>query len=402
MSNIPLGATVLTDLGRNSIINVESLNAFPIAVNSQINLPNIDPAYIWTKANNTLDNEFIPFDNTNISFLSFNNVANTWTATITTGATLISSTEASRISFSGIEITSLNGGAFVDLTAGVGGRPALAQSEQLISGFDSLGTTSGLSIFIENIGYVNNGGGITFDDAGGIIFTEANFVNQDGDHITLTGTLGFALFNTVIAAPSVGDAIFNIDSSLVIDTKIVIRDTFFDDSNGGTLFAAGGLDQTDPQVNAFNNGNALDSYWVGVMGFLDNATDTVIDFVDTYTDMAGTILAGANNERFTFSTNELTYIGLETKKFVINVHISLKKALGASARTVRAALFIDTGSGFVETGSAPLDMDNNLKSFGFAGVQILNTGTKLKVMIKNETNDDDILVVTYDVVVHEA
>jgi len=93
---------------------------------------------------------------------------------------------------------------------------------------------------------------------------------------------------------------------------------------------------------------------------------------------------------------------LEAKKFSVSVHLSLKKAQGASARTVRAALFIDTGSGFVEDGSVPLDMDNALKSFGFSGVQTINTGDKLKVMIKNETNTDNILIVTYDVVVNQA
>lgn len=145
-------------------------------------------------------------------------------------------------------------------------------------------------------------------------------------------------------------------------------------------------------------GNTDEYAAFGAMGYSDNATDTVIDFADTYVDIGGTIGVG-DLRRFIFSTNELEYTGWKTDEFRISVNFSLKKALGASAREIRAALFIDTGSGFVEQGSAPMDMDNNLKSFGFVSIRELSTGDKLKMEIKNITNDDDILIVTYDLVV---
>ena len=76
-----------------------------------------------------------------------------------------------------------------------------------------------------------------------------------------------------------------------------------------TLFSDG---TTDLKIASTYNNTA-----VGVMGFLDNATDTVITTVDTYTDIAGTISAGASNEKFTLSGGVLTYTGKQSQKFVI-------------------------------------------------------------------------------------
>jgi len=131
------------------------------------------------------------------------------------------------------------------------------------------------------------------------------------------------------------------------------------------------------------------------MGFTDNAIDTAIAVVDTYVDIAGTIVAG-DLERFTFSSGELTYTGPQTEEFKIIISLSTVKTLGASAVRVRAALFVDSGAGFVEQGSVPLDMDDRLKAFAFSGNKQLSTGDVLKVQIKNEDNTDDILVVTYN------
>ena len=169
-------------------------------------------------------------------------------------------------------------------------------NEASVQRFDDIGTFDGLTFSSENVGWVLNGSGLTMNNMGVVVMTDQTFFLQTGDHITLTGTLsGYGFFGLIDASPSTGDALFNLDPALSITKKITIRDNPFSSVNGGTLFDPAGLDQTDPKVVCFNNGNELDSYWAGVFGFLDNATNTVITTVDTYTDIAGTIVAGAND-----------------------------------------------------------------------------------------------------------
>lgn len=394
-------SNVSTDVDRNNVVYVEGLNAFtPNGGPSSMTIPT-GKEFIATQLVDLEDNTLDLGENSQTTISSLNPTSNGFTSALASGALITGS--ISRFIIQGTPIISTTGtAAFMAITKGVNIVPTVNVNNARIQNFSSIGSMVGGNFFLENVAFILNDAGVTFEDMSIVTISEANFVFQGGDHITFTGTLLTGILDKILTTPASGFASFNLDSALDISTRLLIKDTVFSDAAGGTLFKPGGLDQTDPSVIGFNNGNELDSCWVGVMGFADNATETVIATVDTYTDIAGTISGSPDNERFTLLDGVLTYIGLETRKFMINVNIALKKSLGASARTVRGALFTDTGSGFIENGSAPLDMDNNIKSFGFNGVTILNTGDKLKVQIKNETNEDNILVVTYDFSVNKA
>ena len=400
MAYIPSFATEITNINRNDVVYAESVNAFPNPVAGVITT--VDNAtYIATKpiTFNT-DVRFEIPDAGTTSFQSVSSGINIFTSNLS-GTIPFMSGDIARLNINDASFFSGTGtGKMFDLTSDSTPLFAFNHRNSLIRGFSSIGAFNGGNYFSENVAWILCGEGLTLTDMAIVTMAEQGFIQQTGDHITLDGTLVAANFDRVQAAPSSGDAIFNITAT--ITDKITINDTLISNAAEGTLFAAGSKDQTHPQVIAFNNGNELDSYWAGVFGFPDNAVETEIDFIDTYTDIGGVIVAGLSNERFTLEDGVWTYIGEETIKAIININMSLKKALGASARTVRAALFTDAGSGFVENGSAPLDMDNNIKSFGFTGLEILKKGDRQKIMIKNETNTDNILIVTYDVTVHKA
>lgn len=401
MSYAPTFSTEISDITRNNTVYVEMLNAFADPVAGKISLVNNAQYTITQSIDFDTDGLLLP-DSSQITLTTINPTANIISSSLTGTDPFLSGSTA-RLALIEVTIISDTGaGVFHDIAAGVGIVPFVGIVNSRIQNFASIGTVDGGSFAGENVGYLLNDAGITFNDAIVVTMAEIAFFFQSGDHMTFTGTLVTGSFDKTLANPSTGDAVFNFDPGLDITNKVTIRDSFFSTAAGGTLFAAGSLDQTDPKIVCFNNGNELDSYWAGVFGFLDNAVETEIDFVDTYTDIEGVIVAGLSNERFTLSDGVWTYIGEETIKAIINVNMSLKKALGASARTVRVALFTDTGSGFVENGSAPLDMDNNIKSFGFTGLEVLNKGDRQKLMIKNETNTDNVLIVTYDVAVHKA
>ncbi len=389
-------STTITDVGRNNTLYVESLNSFVDPVSDVITLQDFNH-YIFTKPINTGTNQLEISDNGTVQFSTTNAVVN-FLNTELTGTTPLFFGNIRRLIFANFNIIStVSGGHCFDLSKDVvTGFVSLDQAN--IVGFDSIGTIEGSSLSAENMGLAFNGAGLTLKDMDFVVFREALFSGQTGDHIILTGTLIGAIFDSNIAEPASGDALFNIDSGITITEKILIHNNLFDDASGGTLFDSGGLDQTDPKVIAFNNGNALDSYWVGSLGFKENTTATTV-LLNTYTDIAGTILAGVENERYTVSGGELTYIGLEDIKTQIEVSISASRTTPASSgRTIRAAVFIDSGSGFVEQAdSFSMTMRGDVASFSFRTKPIiLTTGDIIKAQIKNEDTADNILVVDYN------
>jgi len=333
-------STVATDVARNKIIYVETLNAFPDPVSEVITLPDNCPAYIWTRELNTKDIKVVIPDTAtaDVSFVALNGVANSWTTEITTGETLLSSDAGRRLSFDSLEVTSTNGGEFINIASSTGTRPLLAQSQQLISGFDKIGTINGMLVFSENIGYVNNADGLVYIDLSSVTLSEIIFALQFGNHITLQGDLDSGSFSNVEANPSTGDAVFDIDSGMTITNKITIRDCPIYRGSGGTMFAVGSLDQTDPKVICFNNGNELDSYWVGSTGFTGGTTATVLSDTSTFVKVAGTYLDGYS-ERITWSNGVGTYIGLEAIYADITTSVKLILEPGIEEDVIEISLF---------------------------------------------------------------
>jgi len=396
-------STTITDLPRNNTVYVENFTIFPEPIANVMLLQDITLRdfihFIITKPLNVEDNSLQIPDNGTVQFSTTNVIANFLTTEIS-GTTPCFTGNITRLTIDQLNTVSTNGGHFFNLSNDIG--PGFVFLDQATAqGFDSIGSIEGCSFSTENVGWILCDDGITLNDMLFIVMREQAFTVQKGDHIKLTGTLIGATFDSMIASPLTGDALFNIDSGLSITTQILIHDNLFSDAAGGTLFAAGGLDQTDPQVIARNNGNALDSYWVGSLGFKENATPTVVA-LNTYTDIAGTMVAGVDNERFTISGDTITYIGLEEIKTEIKVSISASRTIPASSgRVIRAAVFIDSGSGFVEQAdSFSMSMVGAARNLSFVTkTVILQTNDQIKCQVKNEDTTDSILVIDYNLTV---
>jgi len=405
MSHRETFSTDVTNVGRNSTVYVESLDVFEPPAAQILTLQDITLRdfvhFIITQPLNAEDNTLEIPDNGTVQISTTNAVANALSTDLT-GSTPFIIGEIRRLEMSNVNNVANNSdGVFWDLSKG-GAVPAgiVAFDDCTAQRFASIGTLDGLNFFSDSIGWIVCRDGITLNNMLIVQMRGHNFIGQTGDHIKFTGTLIEATLDGNVFNPVTGDSAFNIASDIDITNRISIFNSLGSLAGGGDFFDPAGLDQTDPKVICHNNGTlVIDSYWIGSMGFVNNAVNTVIALANTYTDIAGTIVAGADNERFTFLDGVLTYIGLETKKFVIAINLSLRKAAGASSRTIRAALFIDEGSGFVEGVSAPLDMNNRIRGLGFGGTQTLKTGDKVKAQIKNETNSEDILIVAYDFVI---
>ncbi len=388
-------STTVTDITRNNTVYVESLNSFPTPVDNIITLVSFTH-YIFTQPINTGINQLEIPDDGAVQFSTTNAIIN-FLSTDLTGTTPLFFGNITRLTFNRFNILSNNSGGHCFNLSNATGPGFVSFDQVVIQGFDSIGTIEGCSLSSENVGFVLNDAGLTLNDMLFIIFREASFTSQGGNHLTLTGTLIGAIFEDSIMTPASGAAFLDIDSSIALTDRIIIIDNLFSDSAGGTLFDAAGLDHTDPQIVAFNNGNEVDSNWAGEVGFKENATVTTIATVNTLTDISGTMVAGDQNERVTQSGGVLTYAGKEDIKAVVAVDLSMKRDIPASSsRTVRAVILVDSGSGYVTMGGAAMSISGVLKTISFSRNIFWQEADKVKCQIKNETNADDILVVDYN------
>ena len=415
MGHTELFSTDSSNLAEFSTVYVNSLNVFPDPVAGKITLA-ANTTYIWTKPVNTGTIEFIIPTNGNITFTSTNAVANNWLTQIGAGQTLLSG-DISRIFIDGLEIISFGSGKCFDLSTGTAVGPHLFLENSRIVGFDKIGNLDGIALLTKTVAYILNGDGWSLNDMSFITIEDQLYVLQSGDHITMTGNLSdFGFIREIVATPSDGDAVLNLDSALNIRRSLQISMsvfmpvpglTFFNsngiESTGGTFFKPGGLDGTDPKIRVFTVEQVIDSNWVGSLGFKENTTITTV-LLDTYTDIVGTMVAGIENERFTTLVDTLTYTGKEDIKTRIEVSISASRTVPASSgRTIRAAVFIDSGLGFIEkTDSLSMTIKGDVASFSFRTKPIiLLTNDKIKVQIKNEDTIDSILIIDYNLTVEK-
>jgi len=377
-------STTLTDIGRNNTVYVESLNSFQPPVLQVMTLQDIELRdfihFIITKPLNSEDNSLkIPFDGTVL--LSTTNVTANFLTTEITGTTPLFTGNITRLAIIRLNSLATNGGHFFDISNGTNsGFVFLDQSTA--QGFDSIGTIEGCSFSTENVGWVSCDDGMTLNDMLFIVMREQNFVDQKGDHIKLTGTLTGATFDSNIATPASGDAIFSIASDLDISTQILIHDNLFSDAAGGDLFAAGSKNQTDPKVIARNNGNYIDSYWQASYGFNDNTEVTFINDPDTDVPIAGTF-ADNESERFTLDTvtGEVTYIGEETIKVSLKAVMSISKEL-QPFNLVKISLSVNDSIVLLST--MPLSINKNAGQATIYTEIILNKGDTIqKPVIRN-------------------
>lgn len=229
MSFTPLFATVIQDVTRNKTVYVESINAFPDPVGDTITLET-DTTYIWTKPVNTGTYKFAVPTDSNITLKTTNTVANNWITEIT-GSDVLLSGDIARLRIDELDITSNNGGVCFNLSVGADLQPNLFMTELRITGFDSLGTLTGCSFFIENIAFSGNGDGLTLVSPPVITSDEVNFVSHTGDGFIISGTVFLAVFGSIVSTPASGDSLFNIDASTNIILNMQFRNGQFNNSS---------------------------------------------------------------------------------------------------------------------------------------------------------------------------
>ncbi len=400
MSYRPSFATEISSVERGNTVEVESLNGFPAAVAGKITLRS-NTKYILTKNVFIGDVEFIIPTDGLIAITSSNILINNITSSLSAGKTLFSG-DINRLDMRNMNFVNTTGmGTFLNIGTGVGVTAFFFQQNRVI-GFGSIGTVEGVILNQENVAFIACGAGVTYNDMGLIQVAETNFIFQSGNHITVTGDNPFVIFNAVAATPSTGDAIFNFDPALTTGS-LEVTSTLFITTGGGDFLDSGSLDQTDPRFRFVNNNFFPDSNHIGSIGFEGSTQVTAITTLNTYTDITGTFVDN-ELERFTRSGDTVTYTGLEDIKALAEIDITASRdSPASSSRTIRTAVFLDNGStlGFVDQGSASMDITGNPAAYAFTVPLELSTGDIIKGPIKNEDTTDDIKVIDYSLTVRK-
>jgi len=135
---------------------------------------------------------------------------------------------------------------------------------------------------------------------------------------------------------------------------------------------------------------------VGSYSFTNNATVTTISTQNTFTDIAGTGVAGSLNNGFDFTTspNTLTSTFDVTYDSILSFSATVQRDIGNAPREISLAVFEDTGSGFVKinTTEVATTMTGDLTNVSMSIFLSINDNNAYKIMTENRDSTDDILV----------
>lgn len=228
-----------------------------------------------------------------------------------------------------------------------------------------------------------------------------NVLNTTSKCITATGadTRAILITEENLKCANPGQRPIRIDPTVTL-AQINISDS--PDNEVATDYfdtSAGGLDETNPQINAQNNGMRKNSQTIGA-GFVNgNLTDTVITD-NAFKDIDfGTLLASVNLERFTLSNStngEFTYIGEKPMSDNLVMTFTAKKTTGGASAVEYEIKFVkDSGVGFVDLDDpviVPVEISTDNDNSSYLSKVNLIKGDKIKPQIRSAGAFDNVLV----------
>jgi len=366
-------SNTLRDFARNGLAYAETTNAFPAPSGGIIELAD-NTEYIVSQLINFGTNKLKIPDNGQVVIRAANRLTSN-IQTELTGLTPFIIGDVNRLLIEDIVIDSVNDAMFLDVETVTTPFGIVTLQRSRIQNFGSLGKitttafqTIAMGLLNNDDGMIGNDDGFTLTDNTIISMEGTNFAAQGGDHITLKGDIGTARFFNIAAAPSAGDAFFNLDYDTITD--LTVTQCPFDGSNGGTYLKATGKDQTEIATRFFGNVGAQDSYWVASYGFIDNEERTIIDSENTDTPIAGTYVDN-DMERFDLDNGEAAYIGKETIKIRLEASLSISKFLQPFDRM--KVSFSKNGTPLSSQGK-PTDVNKRAHSFSIVSETTVSTG----------------------------
>lgn len=147
--------------------------------------------------------------------------------------------------------------------------------------------------------------------------------------------------------------------------------------------------------------NALASY-----NMVENTNVTIISGTSVATDINGTAIASSVIEGFTFSTspNEIENTSGKQLKCLVSCTASIQRQSGAARRDIALLLQQDSGGGYVQVpnATAEIGVGNFPEAVAFSKVLILEPNDKIKLMVENRQNTNDLIITDMSLVITEV
>lgn len=175
-----------------------------------------------------------------------------------------------------------------------------------------------------------------------------------------------------------------------VDSRGVVSDCVFRDT------ALSGIMPQDLKYEFSDNIGVADTKENGSYSMTGNATETVIAITSTFVKVAGVTIAGLEN-RFTETTdNQLTFDGLDSNDFRVDVSLGALCASGSKLAQFQIRL-----DGVPEGGSSSLDVNSNrIRTVSFFHViEGLANGSNIEIWCTNADDTVNLIVEELEVLV---
>jgi hypothetical protein len=202
--------------------------------------------------------------------------------------------------------------------------------------------------------------------------------------------------------PDVNDRAIEIDNSISDDSRILIEGNVDRNDSKDTLFLSPGLDAIDPKLTVKNNVRQINSKvfaQIKSSGHTTNITNN--SYTATTTNTWGLSIG---EDRFENTDGSLEYVGLESALVTITYTI-LFHSSGGNDEDLGAAIFLDTGSGFLPITSSEYQIhqvkDTSPGTLTVTFTHTLHPGHIILLYVRNFDSTDNIVITNANVVVTE-
>jgi hypothetical protein len=338
----------------------------------------------------------------------------------------------------GSQNTTLIGGSSENcflISTGLSASTALISSAWSIP-MRSLSITHGTALNLDATGNANQAidwFGVNFTNCAtvGLVKSYSNFIMTDcallnSANMSFDGTMGTVGFDQCLFSGIAGQTTLNFPSTLTITRRIrVIYSSFVAfggatainvdvnavipvesyilitvNFSGGATYVAGV--QHDDNKALFQNCKGIsNTAEVGQMYFNDNATQNAIATQSVFEKIEGTTTASAENEKFSHTSNRLTYTGGITREFVVTASCAAQSIqTNATTITIRIA---KNGTTIAESeAKATTSATGRSENFYCQALVQLAQNDFIELFIANETNANNLLVTDLNVLTRSA
>lgn len=373
------------------LARVDNLDDLPAPVNSVITLES-NKAYHFTRAIDLEGSRLVGGDNTAILGTSSETSSITSTG-LGVGVALFTTTGTTpiqNISFKDVDTA---------LAIDGGGTAAYDWHAFNIVNVPNIGTIENIDNWILTTCAFLNSQGLVFDGTAGTIGINNSLLTGDGSAgniIEIAATANISrrfriVYSAIVSfSSSVG---INVSTSATIPVEGYILDTI-NFSGNGTYTS--GVSYSDNKAKFIECRGVINSANISSFNMLNNATETTITTIDTPVKVSGTTSEGSLVQRFTHTSNRLTFVGAISREFLVTSTASI---VGGNNKVI--GLYV-AKNGSVLTDSeiyATTNAAGKAESISVQAIVTLEENDYIEMFVENTTDTSNVTVEFLNVIV---